>query len=928
MTPERWKKIDGLVERALALEPAQRPAFLDSECSSEADLRAEVESLIGYQQQASSFLQSPAIQEAAGLMADPQATGLEARTISHYRLTGKLGAGGMGEVYLAHDTKLNRRVAIKLLPAESVVDERARRRLIREAQAAAKLEHPNICAIHEAAEDAGRSFIVMQYVEGETLAQRIARQADSLKESLELAVQAADALGEAHAHGIIHRDIKPQNIMVTPRGQVKVLDFGLAKVIAERSIINSEAETETLLTVPGLIIGTVPYMSPEQVRGETLDARSDIFSFGVVLYEMISGIQPFTAECAAEVVARILDREPAALAQYTADPPADLQRIVNKALMKNREERYQTIKDMLLDLKALKQELEFTAKLKRSGSISEAAAAEEFRVSSVGGGASEAKTPPGESVTISARLRKLAPSRHARLFIIAIVTTVCVGAFVLTWLLRETRGSSQSEIRSVAVLPLKSLDAGENYMGLGIADAVIRRISQTAELIVRPTSSVRRYLNEDTDALTAARQLNADAVLEGNVQRAGDRLRVSVNLLRVSDGTSLWANNFDMQMTDIFRIQDTVAQQVASHLRLRLNPSQQARLTKRYTANPVAYEFYLKGVFNHDERISQAKSRNEAAIDFFKKAIDADPSFALAHAQLAYAYASEAVFVEPTEPVWVEHAKEEIKQARELDPQLAETHLARFQLLFSHYEGYQGEAAVREVQLAQELDPNIGHGELGYLYIHLGLEDLAGRELERALEIDPTSEYAKSQILNLYEQGAKYDEWFAAHQKFLPNVRDRLREAWYFMGKGRLEDAQKAIDELQKAIEERGAKSDDIAVHSPTRLAAFRRKRALLFALKGDFRDAEAEIPVILSQHPVKDPIYHHSTYDIACIYALEGKSDEAVKWLTETAAAGFQPYPMFERDAYLNRIRQAPGFIQFMAEMTAQNERYKREFM
>jgi tetratricopeptide (TPR) repeat protein len=307
--------------------------------------------------------------------------------------------------------------------------------------------------------------------------------------------------------------------------------------------------------------------------------------------------------------------------------------------------------------------------------------------------------------------------------------------------------------------------------------------------------------------------------------------------------------------------------------------------------------------------MSFAKPQWEANIDFFKKAIEADPNFALAHAQLAYAYALRAVFIETTEPVWAARAKEEINRAQTLDPQLAETHLALYVLLFSVYEGYQGEAAIREVLLAQQLNPNTGHAELGYLYLHLGLEDFAARELQRAFDIDPTSEFAKGQTLNLYEMGAKYDEWLGAYQKFYPN--DPIK-AWYYLGKGRL-------DEAQKAIEERSAKAPDDIELPP--------KRALLFALKGDFRSAEAEIPSILSKHPVKDPFYHHAAYDIACIYALESKSKEAVKWLRAAVATGFQPYPLFERDAYLNRIRQAPEFIQFMAEMKAQHERYRREF-
>ena len=328
-------------------------------------------------------------------------------------------------------------------------------------------------------------------------------------------------------------------------------------------------------------------------------------------------------------------------------------------------------------------------------------------------------------------------------------------------------------------------------LGLGIADAVISRINQTGKLIVRPTSAVRRYLSEDTDALTAARQLQADAVLEGSVQHAGDILRVSVNLLRTSDGVSLWSYHFDMRMTDIFTIQDTVAQNVVSRLQLQLDPSQQARLTKRYTSNPAAYEFYLKGLYIFDQRVTLPKPQWEETADFFKKAIEADPNFALAHAQLAYVYATWAVFHEPTVPLWAERAKEEINQAQALDPQLAEIHLARFQLLFSSHEGYQGDAAVREVILAQQLNPDVGHGELAYLFLHLGLEDLALREIKRGSEIDPTSEFVKQMSSFSYEAGTKYDEWFAASQR-LPT--DNAMSAWYFMGKGDLVEAQKAFD--------------------------------------------------------------------------------------------------------------------------------------
>lgn len=474
---------------------------------------------------------------------------------------------------------------------------------------------------------------------------------------------------------------------------------------------------------------------------------------------------------------------------------------------------------------------------------------------------------------------------------------------------RLDSASNPNEVKSIAVLPLKSLDAGENYLGLGIADAVIRRFSQTGKLTVRPTSAVRHYLNEETDALAAARELNADAVLDGNIQRDGERLRVSVNLLRVSDGVSLWADNFDMRTADIFTIQDTVAQQVASRLRLQLDPAQQAHLSKRFTSNPIAYEYYVKGVYSFDQRSygDDAKPQMEATIVLFKKAIEADPDYALAHAQLAYAYIWKAIFIE-TQSVWADLAKEEINRADALDPQLAETHVARHWLLVSAYEGWQSEAAVRELLLAQQINPNVGFVELGGIYYHLGLEDLGDRAYQRALEIDPTSENVKYQIYAHYILVRKYDEWLDAYQKFNPNAPNML---WYFMGKGRLDEAQKALDELSA----KNPKAD------------LGLSKAFLATLKGDFRPAETEIPLILSKANPQKYTYHHLTYNIACIYALMGKSEESVKWLRKTAAEGFPSYTLFERDAYLNRIRQTPEFIRFMEEMKAQNERYKSEF-
>nr|MBA3716206.1 protein kinase [Pyrinomonadaceae bacterium] len=766
---------------------------------------------------------------------------------------------------------------------------------IQEAKAASALNHPNIITIHEIGESDGAYFIVTEFIDGETLRHRMAAESLPLPAALEIAVQLTSALSAAHEAGITHRDIKPENVMVRPDGIVKVLDFGLAK-LTETPALPIDSQVSTLVrlsTEAGMVMGTPGYMSPEQARGERVDARTDIFSLGAMLYEMVAGRAPFAGATTSEIIAALLRDEPPPLA---AAPPA-LARIVSRALHKDRAERFQTANEMLADLRRLKQNLD-------SESHSQRSAPPEGGDETATANVAARSTAPR-----AGRLRGSFSTRRAVIYA-GVLIALTLGALGYAWRWRQTSVAPQTEIKSLAVLPLKSLDAGENYLGLGIADAVIRRINQTGELIVRPTSAVRRYLDEDTDALTAARQLNADAVLEGSVQRTDDRLRVSVNLLRTADSVSLWSDNFDMRMTNIFTIQDTVAQQVASRLHLQLDSSQQARFMKRYTSNPIAYEFYVKGVYSFDQRGfgDKAKPQAEATINLFKKAIEADPNYALAHAQLAYAYAWAGQFIEPTESAWVERAKEEVNRAQALDPQLAETHVARHYILRSAYEGWQIEAAMRELLLAQQLNPNAGNYELGILYLHIGLEDLSDRELQRALDIDPTSENAKRAIVASYVNANRYDEWLVAQQKFF----NRQPDAWYLMGKGR-------SDEAQTLLEQALAKEpDNLDGH---------RLKSILLALRGDFRAAEAEIPFLLSKRSVKAFDYHHLTYDIACVYALAGKSDEAVKWLRETAATGFQCYPLFERDHYLNRVRQAPEFIQFMAEMKAQNERYRREF-
>jgi serine/threonine protein kinase len=363
MTPERWQRVKKIFADALAVGPSLREAFLSEACGDDQTLRSDVEKLIRSHEEAGSFVESPPYEATAELVAEIDSDAwLSGRQMGRYSILSKLGGGGMAEVYLAHDNRLDRNVALKLLPRELMSDARARNRLVREAKAAGRLDHPNICSIYEVDEAEGICFIVMQYLEGETLAQRIRRKPLTLAGSTDVAVQIASALVEAHTHGIVHRDIKPANIMMMPGGQVKVMDFGLAKTVKDHPKLQNDESTESLLTPPGTIVGTVAYMSPEQVRGEDLDGRSDIFSFGVVLYELVTGQQPFRAPSVGEVFSAILTEDPAPLARYSRDAPAELERIVDKSLRKDREERYQSVKDMLLDLKRIQERVDLEAK--------------------------------------------------------------------------------------------------------------------------------------------------------------------------------------------------------------------------------------------------------------------------------------------------------------------------------------------------------------------------------------------------------------------------------------------------------------------------------------------------------------------------------------------------------------------------------------
>jgi serine/threonine-protein kinase len=900
MAVENWARVKEIVDAAIRRKPQDRIAYIAEACDGDEAVRREVESLLSSFGRAEGFMEKPALENADGNETEELTFLPDGQLIGRYQIVRRLGAGGMGVVYLAEDKDLDRHVAIKLLNKRYERHEENVRRFVQEAKAASALNHPNILTIYEIAEFEGTRCIVSEYVKGRTLREVLVSEKLGFDSVRDISTQIASALDVAHKARIIHRDIKPENIVIRDDGYVKILDFGLAKLLtSEVSTVGLDDQPRRQNeTAKGVILGTVNYMSPEQAKGETADERTDIFSLGSLMYEMISGRTPFAGNSTAETLANLINKEADPLEREVRDLPPALSNIVSKMLKKARSERYRSMQELLADLKNLK-----------DGSTT---GSDRERISSPNEGHLTRAIPhtTADAVQDVAQTSATRKPLFRRAALFALVPIVLIAAAAV-WYFYPT--TSQPQIKTLAVLPLKSLDAGDNYLGFGIADAVIRRISQTGALTVRPTSAIRKYVTEDTDALTAAKDLAVHAILEGTVQRNGDKVRITVNLLRSEDGTSLWTEKYDAQLTDIFAVQDKVAQQVAARLHLQLDPAQQERLAKRTTSDPVAYENYVKGVYAFNQRRfdDTAREQIDATIGFLKKATEIDPNYALARAKLAHAYAWKGLFIvtEDQERL-LRLAREEIEAAEALDSQLADTHLARFRLLFSEPGGWKIEEAARECLTAQQIDPNVGHEEVSDMYLHMGLEDLMDREIRKALEIDPTSEWVKLQMYIYYQILNRYDDYLRVRNEFFPE--DPISPGYYLVKN----DLAKVHEYVEKADKTDPQGADPVI-------------RAMLYALEGKVRESEALLPTIIKFAKTQQmkPSYHHNTYDIACLYAANGNAPEAVKWLRETAAKGNPSYTLFTRDTFLDKIRQSPEFMQFMDELRPQYERYRSEF-
>ena len=696
-------------------------------------------------------------------------------SLGRYEILSTLGVGGMGEVYLAHDSRLNRKVALKVLPAELVNNRERLHRFEQEAIAASALNHPNIITIHEIAVESGAHFIATEFIEGETLRRKLKADGLEIRETLSIATQIAAALDAAHRSGIVHRDIKPENVMVREDGLVKVLDFGLAKLVEKKTEkVDSEAATRAQVkTEAGMILGTVAYMSPEQARGAQVDARTDIFSFGVMLYEMLAGCQPFTGETMSDTLAAILKNEPAPLSQYVSEIPQALERIVGRTLQKNANERYQHIKDLLIDLRDLKEELEFTAKLERSSPPKVENATAILQATTGGANFQTAERQHTLSQTIK---------RHKPLVALALAA-VLFGAIGLGYyfLYAGKTAPRVGDKKSIAVLPFKPLnaDSRDEALEMGMAETLITRLSNLKQVIVRPMSAVRKYTDLQQDPIKAGQDLQTEVVLDGSIQKAGERVRVTVRLINTQDGTTLWSQQFDENFTDIFKVQDSIAERVTNALALRLSRQEKEGLAKHHTDSPEAYQLYLQGEYIWLNR--RKDNWVEDSLTYYQRALEKDPNFALAYVGIAESYIRLSGQGKLTGREAESKARSNIMKALEIDDTLAEAHNALAELKYQYEYDWTG--AEKDFKKAIELNPNGAAIRLAYGWFLMSAArfDEAATEMEKAREFDPSSLTAKVARGRLFYFSRQYDEALQHFQNIIA-VEPNSPAAYFSLG--------------------------------------------------------------------------------------------------------------------------------------------------
>jgi len=808
----------------------------------------------------------------------------------------------MGEVYLAQDTKLDRKVALKILPADVASNRERMDRFVREAKSAAALNHPNIAHMYEIGESEGTNFIAMEFVDGVTLRDKIHRERTELRKLLRYLQHVAEGLTKAHAAGIVHRDLKPDNIMITGDGHAKILDFGLAKLIelqlTDTNAGDNPGDAATAImqphSTPGVIMGTVGYMSPEQAQGKIneIDQRSDIFSFGCILFEAVTTRKPFEGDSIVKSLHSLIYEPAPQVRDLNPSAPADLQRIIRRCLAKDKEQRYQSIKEVAIELKELRRDLE-------TGADFDTTVPPSFGVPPSGGISSSLRTLPPEGGTpntqsvSSAEYLLTGISKHKRTTGVALAILLVLISGAGYWLLRYrgSAGGRTEAINSIAVLPFqnKSADADTDYLSDGLAESLIFRLSQLPGLKVSPTTSVMRYKGKDTDIAKVASELGVDAVVTGRLVKRGDNLNITVELVDIRNNKSLWGEQYERKMSDLLATQREIAAAITQKLQLKLAGNETKGITKRYTDNNDAYQLYLKGRFYFARRTDEDIRRS---IELFQQAIKLDSNFALAYVGVAESYnvMPSYPYMSPNEANPL--AKAAVAKALEIDPDLPEAHTVAG-MIAATYDWDWGKAE-REFKRSLELDPNLAITHYRYAWVYLspmGRHDEAIAEMKRAMELEPLSLVQGANFAAVYLYARQFDKALDQAKKTYdldPNLitgQNWMCHAYDVNG----------MYPQSLAISEKAAQSN-------------RSLFAVLgyaYAKSGQREKAEA----VLKQWKEIEKTKYVANYWVAIVHAALGEKDAAFAELEKAYQAHDWFFQRLRVDPFMDPLRDDPRF-------------------
>jgi serine/threonine-protein kinase len=816
--------------------------------------------------------------------------------LGRYEIRAHIGTGGMGEVYQAVDVELERTLALKILPAEFANDPGRMRRFIQEARAASGLNHPNILTIYEIDHQHTPPFIATEYIDGLTLRRRIKAGPLPIDDVVETAIQIASALEAAHEAGIVHRDVKPENVMLRRDGYVKVLDFGLART-TEQHEVSTEAAT-LVNTEVGMIVGTASYMSPEQARGQRVDGRSDIFSLGMVIYEMVAGRSPFIGATNSDIVASILKEQPPRLRDLYSETPVELERIVDRALTKDKDQRYQTAADLLADLKRLKHNLEFasqnttTESAPATLSAGAATAAMPARIATL-------DQPAAQSTDTSAIGPALVWRRHLLRNAILIAIPIIVVAIYLYYA-RKARA-----VESIAVLPFTysnseqadALGPEANWLSDGITESIINDLSHVPNLKVIARSSVFRYKGQNIDPQVIGNELKVNAVVTGRIVQIGDTLSVQTELVDVRNQTQLWGEKYRRKVADVIDLPEDISREISEGLKLELSGDTRKQLVKRYTANPQAYELYWKGRYHWNQRKSDDINQ---AIKYFQDAIKLDPQYALAYTGLADCYVLGSVLqLSPKQAMPL--ALDATQKALSIDDQLAEAHTSLAKIKLSYAWDWPGAEA--EFKQAIQLNPGYAtaHQWYGVYLSEMGRHDESIRERTTAQELDPLSLSIATGLGRALFWARRYDDSIQHLQAALPKDPNYSDTYWSFgLAYEQKHMYPEAIAAFQKAIDL--SKSAEVEEGKPEMLACL----GHAYAIAGKQSEARATIEKLMK---VAGPKTYISSYGVSLIYVALGDKDSAFQWLERAYQERDENFIHLKVDPRLDPLRSDARF-------------------